>query len=224
MFVADYVLMEYGTGAIMAVPAHDQRDFEFAEAFDLEIRRVVEPRRRRGSGGRGLRRAHRENERLVNSGEFDGLPAPEAIAKITAWLEERGPRQAGGQLPAPRLAVSRQRYWGCPIPVVYCDERRDRPGARGPAPGRAARRRGLRAEGTEPARGGRGLGRDRVPALRRPGAARDRHDGHLRRLLLVLPALPRPAQRRARPGTARSPTTGCRSTSTSAASSTRSCT
>ena len=94
----------------------------------------------------------------------------------------------------------------------------------GPAAGAAAGHRGLRAEGQVAARRERGVRQHDLPAVRRPGAPRDRHDGHVRRLVLVLPALLRPAQRPARRGTARSSTTGCRSTSTSAASSTRSCT
>jgi leucyl-tRNA synthetase len=121
MFVADYVLMEYGTGAIMAVPAHDERDFEFAKEFGLEIRRVVEP-----AGGEEVTEdqpfvGHSENERLVNSGEFTGLPAPEAIDRITAWLEERGLGRAAVNYRLRDWLLSRQRYWGCPIPVVYCE-------------------------------------------------------------------------------------------------------
>jgi leucyl-tRNA synthetase len=119
MFVADYVLMEYGTGAIMAVPAHDQRDYEFATAFDLEIRRVVEP-----PGGDVPDDAayieHSEGERLVNSGEFTGMPAPEAIERITAWLEERGLGKPAVNYRLRDWLLSRQRYWGCPIPIVYC--------------------------------------------------------------------------------------------------------
>src|SRR5918994_6469051 len=89
MFVADYVLMEYGTGAIMAVPAHDERDYEFAERFGLEIRRVVEPADGEAPEDEPFV-GHTENERLVNSGQFTGLPAPEASRRITEWLEEQG--------------------------------------------------------------------------------------------------------------------------------------
>jgi leucyl-tRNA synthetase len=121
MFVADYVLMEYGTGAIMAVPAHDERDYEFAERFGLEIRRVVEPADGEAPEDEPFV-GHTENERLVNSGPFTGLPAPEASRRITEWLEEQG---KGGPAINYRLRdwlISRQRYWGCPIPVLYCEE------------------------------------------------------------------------------------------------------
>jgi leucyl-tRNA synthetase len=120
MFVSDYVLMEYGTGAIMAVPAHDERDFEFATAFDLEIRRVVEPEGVDVPADQAYVE-HSENERLINSGEFTGLSSPEAIEKITGWLEEHGKGKHAVNYRLRDWLVSRQRYWGCPIPVVYCD-------------------------------------------------------------------------------------------------------
>jgi leucyl-tRNA synthetase len=136
MYVADYVLMEYGTGAIMAVPAHDQRDFDFAKAFDLPIRQVVEPgpssdpgapgREAEDAPGRGVGDAayveHSENERLVNSGQFDGLPASDAVGKITEWLAEQGRGKPAVHYRLRDWLISRQRYWGCPIPVVYCEK------------------------------------------------------------------------------------------------------
>ena len=106
VYVADYVLMEYGTGAIMAVPAHDERDFEFAQAFDLPVRRVIDE----------------ETNVLLDSGEFTGLPADEARTTIVQWLREEG---RGAPAVSYRLrdwSFSRQRYWGCPIPIVYCDD------------------------------------------------------------------------------------------------------
>jgi leucyl-tRNA synthetase len=121
MFVADYVLMEYGTGAIMAVPAHDERDYEFAQAFDLPIRQVVEPPEGREAPAEGAYVEHSEGERLVNSGEFTGMPADEAIQRITAWLEEQGKGKPAVNFRLRDWLVSRQRYWGAPIPIIYCD-------------------------------------------------------------------------------------------------------
>jgi leucyl-tRNA synthetase len=121
MFVADYVLMEYGTGAIMAVPAHDERDYEFATAFDLPIRQVVEPPEDNEAPAEGAYVEHTAGERLINSGEFDGMSSPEAIKAITAWLEERGLGKSAVNYRLRDWLISRQRYWGAPIPIIYCD-------------------------------------------------------------------------------------------------------
>jgi leucyl-tRNA synthetase len=122
VWVADYVLMEYGTGAIMAVPGHDERDFEFAGRFGLPIVRVVAAK---GEGvDTPLASAYTDNVggRLVNSGQFDGLTVPEGKERIVAWLAGRGAAKATTTYRLHDWTISRQRYWGPPIPVIYCDE------------------------------------------------------------------------------------------------------
>jgi leucyl-tRNA synthetase len=120
MFVADYVLMEYGTGAVMGVPAHDQRDYEFATALGLPIRPVVAPADAEAPAGRAFV-AHSESERLINSGPFTGMNAVEGQRAIVQWLEREGLGRPAVSYKLRDWLVSRQRYWGCPIPVVYCD-------------------------------------------------------------------------------------------------------
>ncbi len=122
VWIADYVLMEYGTGAIMAVPGHDERDFEFATKYRLPIVRVVaEPD---ASADAPLAEAFTDNERgrLVNSGRFDGTSPAQAKVAVTAWLEEIGAGRGVVQFRLHDWCISRQRYWGPPIPVIYCDE------------------------------------------------------------------------------------------------------
>ena len=120
IWVADYVLMEYGTGAIMAVPAHDARDFAFAQRYGLPVRTVVVPADGEAEA-EGAFSAHTENERLVNSGDFSGLPAPEGKQAIIAWLEEHALGHAKVGYRLRDWLLSRQRYWGCPIPIVHCE-------------------------------------------------------------------------------------------------------
>ena len=122
IWVADYVLMEYGTGAIMAVPAHDERDFEFATRYELPIVRVVEPAEGAAEGSEGAFVEHTENERLVNSGQFSAMPAPEAARAIVDWLGGLGHGRPAVSYRLRDWGFSRQRYWGCPIPIVYCDD------------------------------------------------------------------------------------------------------
>jgi leucyl-tRNA synthetase len=121
MFVADYVLMEYGTGAIMAVPAHDDRDYEFAKAFDLPIRRVIEGTDpEEAQDDEGL--PYSGDGPMVNSDRFDGKNNREAYDEIVAWLSSEGRGKPSVNFRLRDWLVSRQRYWGAPIPIVYCDE------------------------------------------------------------------------------------------------------
>ncbi len=121
VYVAEYVLTDYGTGAIMAVPAHDQRDFDFAEAYGLPVRPVVRPADGDAADGTAYVE-HTEGEILVNSSEFDGLPAPEGGRRIVEKLAAEGRGRFAINFRLRDWGFSRQRYWGCPIPIVYCDE------------------------------------------------------------------------------------------------------
>ena len=121
IWVGDYVLPGYGTGALMAVPAHDERDYAFAQKHDLPVRYVVQPGGGPPPEGQPFV-AHTADEVLVDSGEFTGMPAAESIGAIARHLAERG---LGGPAITYKLRdwlVSRQRYWGAPIPIVYCPE------------------------------------------------------------------------------------------------------
>ena len=117
IWASDYVLMSYGTGAIMAVPAHDQRDFEFATKFGLDIRTVISP----DGQERALASAYVGEGVLVNSDQFSGKQSSEAIQQITVWLAEKGLAEFKVNYRLRDWCISRQRYWGPPIPIIYCD-------------------------------------------------------------------------------------------------------
>jgi leucyl-tRNA synthetase len=122
IWVADYVLMGYGTGAIMAVPAHDERDFAFAQAFGLPIRQVIVPHRQAAPITKDeLASTYTERGLVVDSGPFSGTSSEDAAQHIIEWFEANGLGERRVQYRLRDWLISRQRYWGPPIPIVYCD-------------------------------------------------------------------------------------------------------
>jgi len=119
IWVADYVLLSYGTGAVMAVPAHDQRDFEFARKFDIPIKVVIAPE---GWDGGELSQAYVEPGTMVNSGQFNDMPSERGKEAIADFMEEKGYGKRKVSYRLRDWLISRQRYWGAPIPIVYCDK------------------------------------------------------------------------------------------------------
>jgi len=120
VWIADYVLMGYGAGAIMGVPAHDQRDFEFARKFGIPIRQVIRPEGEEPSDPANWTEAKEHLGVMVNSGPFDGVRAEEAIARVTRFLENQGIGRFTVTYRLRDWLISRQRYWGTPIPIIYC--------------------------------------------------------------------------------------------------------
>ena len=120
IWVADYVLVTYGTGAIMAVPAHDERDFAFAKKFGLPIRKVIAPPDANDDDD-DLPEAYIGPGVMVNSSQFDGLDSQAGFERVIAWLEEKGLGKRTVKYRLRDWLISRQRYWGCPIPIVYCE-------------------------------------------------------------------------------------------------------
>lgn len=122
IYIADYVMMDYGTGAIMAVPAHDERDFDFAHKFGLPVIEVISSPEEYKNADGSLKEAYTGDGLLVNSGPFDGLAKNEAIRKVTEWLKEQGKADFATNYKLRDWLLSRQRYWGAPIPILYCEK------------------------------------------------------------------------------------------------------
>jgi len=119
IWITDYVLLSYGTGAVMGVPAHDQRDFEFAKKYGLPIRVVIAPP---DWSGEELECAYTEDGTMANSGQFDGLPSDQGFEAICDYMEKKGWGKRAVTYRLRDWLISRQRYWGAPIPMVYCDK------------------------------------------------------------------------------------------------------
>ena len=171
VWASDYVLADYGTGAIMAVPAHDQRDLDFAKAVGLPVRRVID------TGDDNPEEtfvATSGDGAYVNSGELDGLhDKASGIRTIIERLEADGRGSGAVNFRLRDWLLSRQRYWGAPIPIIHCPRGRRGPRPRGPAARHAADAQGRRPEAQGHLAAGRGerLGQRRVPDVRRPGHA-----------------------------------------------------
>ena len=226
--MANYILMDYGTGAIMSVPAHDDRDYEFAKKYKIDIRLVIVSYQ----GDRVARPSLEprlpfttEDGPLINSGPFSGLTCDEAKKQMAAYAEKNGFGKATVTYRLKDWGISRQRYWGTPIPDALLRERRHR----------ASRRKriclsflpdnvDITLTGGSPLSRVPGFRQRDLPEVRWSRAARDRYHGHLRRLVLVFLSLHRRTQPQSAIRFARRPPTGFPSTNTSAALSMPFCT
>jgi leucyl-tRNA synthetase len=119
IWIADYALINYGTGAVMGVPAHDERDFEFAKTFNLPITEVISPT---GEPTGELKEAYLESGKMINSGSFNGIDNDTAKKKMVEWAESNAVGKKRVQFRLRDWLISRQRYWGCPIPLVHCEK------------------------------------------------------------------------------------------------------
>ena len=122
IWIADYVLMSYGTGAIMAVPAHDQRDFEFARKYGLDVRVVIQPDGQNTLDGASMQESVPASGTMVNSGPLTGTPADQAVTAAIRYLEENCTGKASTNYKLRDWLISRQRYWGAPIPMINCEQ------------------------------------------------------------------------------------------------------
>ena len=121
IWTANYVLMDYGSGAVMGVPAHDQRDFEFAKKYGLDIKVVISPKDR-SINSQNMTQAYEDNGFLINSDKFNGLDNEKAIKVIGDYMEKSKNWQCKVNYKLRDWLISRQRYWGAPIPIIYCEK------------------------------------------------------------------------------------------------------
>ena len=184
IYVANFVLFDYGTGAIMAVPTHDQRDFEFAKKYDLPLRVVISPPDQ-DLKEETMTEAYVEEGILVNSGPFNGLRNREALEDIAEYLESKG---LGHKTVNYRLRdwnISRQRYWGAPIPIIYCEKCGVVPVPEKDLPVVLPLDLELRPNGGSPLPFAPSFSEVSMSSVQGTRKARDGHDGHFRGILLV---------------------------------------
>ncbi len=188
IWVANYVLMDYGTGAVMSVPAHDERDYEFAKKFNLELKIVVLPRHanegEKGNAEPLLPYTH-EDSLLLNSGPFTGQGCEEAQQKMTAFAEQHGYGKASTTFRLKDWGVSRQRYWGTPIPMIYCPNDGLVPVPEDQLPVLLPDSIAITQEGGSPLSRVPEFAQVTLSKMRRHGSARDRYHGYVRRFVLV---------------------------------------
>ena len=197
IYVADYVLMSYGTGAIMAVPGRGPARLGLRQRATTSRSSAPCSRPTDWEG-----EAYTGDGPTINSDWLDGLGIADAKAPAIDWLEKQGIGRRTVNYRLRDWLLSRQRFWGCPIPIVYCPDHGSRAGARGPAARCCAPDDvEFRPTGESPLRLHEGFLHTTCPECGGPADSRDRHDGHLRRLVLVLPALLRPVERRRRRST-----------------------
>ena len=189
IWIADYVLSSYGTGSVMAVPAHDERDFEFAKKFSLPIKKVIiEPETEEESE---LKEAYTGHGKMVNSERFDGMNSEEGKKAITDFLAEKGIAESKINYRLRDWLISRQRYWGTPIPVVYCDECGEVPVPENELPIKLPYEVEFKSGGGNPLATNEEFKNVKCPKCGGNARTRSRYDGYLRGLILVLPPLPR---------------------------------
>ncbi len=223
LWVANFALMTYGTGAVMAVPAHDQRDFEFARKYGLDIRVVIRPEGR-DLDPEAMTEAYVEPGRMVGSGPFDGRRNVDAMSDIIAWLAAEGHGSAEINFKLRDWLLSRQRYWGCPIPVVYCDTCGTVPVPISELPVLLPTDVAFRAGGGNPLASSESFVHTACPSCGSPARREtDTMDTFVDSSWYFLRYCD-PQNGQAAFSTTRRSDTGCRSTSTSAASSTPPCT
>jgi leucyl-tRNA synthetase len=208
------VLWGYGDGAVMGVPGHDERDFEFAQKYNIAIKQVIAVGDRQYSLD-AWQAWYAEHGTCIHSGTYDGLDYASAVNAIAADLEAKGLGKIQVMWRLRDWGISRQRYWGTPIPIIHCAKCGDVPVPEDQLPVVLTGRLRARWLG-QSAEQARRLCELQVPADARRRAARNGHDGYVRRFVLVLPALCVCRISKTR-WSMRASTTGCRSISTSAA-------